>query len=1641
MLGVEAAFSPRSGGMGAGELQPHPPPMLPVDALAPRPKQPQMFSRARARPGQTVELSSRKIETASVASLSASVQSIEGRVASVRALRATSPMTRVLQSQHSPAPTQRQKRSKKPGGKLPPMGQGKEDDEPVAEPVESVASTAIGTVASGETVEESALRLGVLQGSGLSIPDMHGLKKREQSDASLNPKRDLPDSSLASSWLDEVVSYGLAEIGDPNKGLTQEFKNTYVNMRADTQDSSGVRRLGVAQEQLRKAGLADKDIDRLYRALYVYTVGFHEMVQEVVGTGEKSARAVVNVLRTFNFVSEVIQRTSFTNNLVSVMLENESNTARIAALQAEIVGVKADQEDKSADLEVQEKMYDDAVADLLRHRQEKEAMQTQLLNVQALMDALSLPGGEIYRLKLLLEEAQTSKHEVVTQARQQIGDLEAMLRNEKNQHKRLQEAFRQYRDETTADAQQTEKEWAAEKKAKDSKIRWLGDQMDQLRIELAARNKQIPELEEMIETETKNARVQKLALKGVIEDLRKEVKDVKKQAIEDTRVALEEKKVAVVKKEEAIIRGDTLDEELKTTKTSLEEVNVYKDKLQDDLAEMGNSYNAVKTKLEKTEANLSLELATTKTLREEIENLRKEMADRVAQFEQEIEDWKEKEVKAKEKSEKKLQQEKEKNAKIVASKDEQLSKLRDTVKNGKLQVQELRDQKAQMKKQWESEVQTLEKKVSKLEKTIENRDATIEKLKEDKAGLEATIKKLKKDIEKLKSKAKKDLAKQKEEYEAQITELSMQINKLKKTVSDFEKDKASLKAALEREIQEFKEAREMVVRNMQSFEKQLSIKEKKLEEESLRKVSHQQGQIEKLSKTVNKLDHYRQNLVRQRETLRQNLIRNANELQFAQDETEIVRGEVGELKTQIKKLEMYLRRYRERFQSADVGCQAGLDVVMEDTVGKIEELTTQLKNGDSDGANKPLQMMELAMQLVEVLEESANLPRGSVSRFFRIAIDEYDVHEDRVKQEVATTNIRYGTVQKENKAISDKWGAVKKELLMSEKKVSTLAARRSELVAEIERGPPELETLAQAAEDAKADTLKWQKLYEGAAASFTAVAQSAAHRIRDRDLRGAQDYQRALQQCDANTPITQEVLGDIEAEVSANADLTASELIAAAEDVIERGKEAGINVDVAEKAMEELGTLQETVTTLIEEKDEFARRVKEMSNEHAAFVEQVASANYEPSGAEIPPIQHPSGSTESLCVTSHPVGVYASWHERHQRAAQTWNDVTAMVERVPDSKPMSADSVQAAILGIYMEKVHAELIQGKVPSNMCDFTVRTFEDRYGLADLAEAKLLSFIAGIRKHRHAALRIKLFNQFCRLDPSDETATAINRGAQAQEYFLNILHSLHGFMGRDQVDDGPFQTVDKLGTTTGSLHSTAAGDDFGWATRWLASPQTLSGTSNTETPKDRRSAADSHVGTRVMVPLDIVRAVAASIFAAEAPAVVPKILQFIEAARGEGTDGPDQAAPLGSAELDVVLMGFMRVWEEGIVRRLASMQGLFVTSGGRGVHQAVPFGRQVGEVKTMLTAHNWNPAVAALSTAANAASDAVEADGDTGGQVQRLTKALQSTNLLLSKTIQLLARQQEGSAAWSAYQLLMDGLQRVANAASASPSADVL
>ena len=55
-------------------------------------------------------------------------------------------------------------------------------------------------------------------------------------------------------------------------------------------------------------------------------------------------------------------------------------------------------------------------------------------------------------------------------------------------------------------------------------------------------------------------------------------------------------------------------------------------------------------------------------------------------------------------------------------------------------------------------------------------------------------------------------------------------------------------------------------------------------------------------------------------------------------------------------------------------------------------------------------------------------------------------------------------------------------------------------------------------------------------------------------------------QCNASTPITQELLREVEEEVQARSEAAGYELMARADEVIDSGRAAGIDVDVAAKA-------------------------------------------------------------------------------------------------------------------------------------------------------------------------------------------------------------------------------------------------------------------------------------------------------------------------------------------------------------------------------------------------------------------------------------------------------------------------------------------
>ncbi|GFH21137.1 uncharacterized protein HaLaN_18379, partial [Haematococcus lacustris] len=66
----------------------------------------------------------------------------------------------------------------------------------------------------------------------------------------------------------------------------------------------GLAAFGLTRTELQGAGLSSEAVDRVYRSLYVYTVGFFDVMQEILEHSEFRLEVLSNVWRGFLFISE-----------------------------------------------------------------------------------------------------------------------------------------------------------------------------------------------------------------------------------------------------------------------------------------------------------------------------------------------------------------------------------------------------------------------------------------------------------------------------------------------------------------------------------------------------------------------------------------------------------------------------------------------------------------------------------------------------------------------------------------------------------------------------------------------------------------------------------------------------------------------------------------------------------------------------------------------------------------------------------------------------------------------------------------------------------------------------------------------------------------------------------------------------------------------------------------------------------------------------------------------------------------------------------------------------------------------------------------------------------------------------------------
>lgn len=83
-------------------------------------------------------------------------------------------------------------------------------------------------------------------------------------------------------------------------------------------------RYGVARRTLEDAGLSSQLVDRLYRALFVYSVGFYELINKCLEhTANRKYTIIVSIWKVFAILLEYCCRTDYRTMIQKIVQEND----------------------------------------------------------------------------------------------------------------------------------------------------------------------------------------------------------------------------------------------------------------------------------------------------------------------------------------------------------------------------------------------------------------------------------------------------------------------------------------------------------------------------------------------------------------------------------------------------------------------------------------------------------------------------------------------------------------------------------------------------------------------------------------------------------------------------------------------------------------------------------------------------------------------------------------------------------------------------------------------------------------------------------------------------------------------------------------------------------------------------------------------------------------------------------------------------------------------------------------------------------------------------------------------------------------------------------------------------------------------
>eukprot|EP00742_Colponemidia_sp_Colp-10_P008230 GILJ01008900.1.p1 GENE.GILJ01008900.1~~GILJ01008900.1.p1 ORF type:complete len:1551 (-),score=340.43 GILJ01008900.1:59-4378(-) len=118
------------------------------------------------------------------------------------------------------------------------------------------------------------------------------------SDNRYNPRKHMKDDDLIESWLNAMVAVSGDKLIPVPKSSVDDRSHANYNL------DQGLVALRLGREDLHRAGIHNDSINRLYRSLFVYSLGFHDTVMNLLKGAKNKNKLMGSLWKLFHFLLE-----------------------------------------------------------------------------------------------------------------------------------------------------------------------------------------------------------------------------------------------------------------------------------------------------------------------------------------------------------------------------------------------------------------------------------------------------------------------------------------------------------------------------------------------------------------------------------------------------------------------------------------------------------------------------------------------------------------------------------------------------------------------------------------------------------------------------------------------------------------------------------------------------------------------------------------------------------------------------------------------------------------------------------------------------------------------------------------------------------------------------------------------------------------------------------------------------------------------------------------------------------------------------------------------------------------------------------------------------------------------------------------